>query len=156
LATSGAEVYRAFIHLLIDHNVIEPGPFIEHHGTYIARLEKNSADLVRDKPIMNTALLVLRVFQLLKNRKRGELIELTESLRTYATRYLRHRHTQRTGRFLRLLTSLPACEFNRDLVLKRMQELKHKYPLADAKSRDDGEIIPYDTLEHILLTKLLK
>lgn len=105
---------------------------------------------------MNAALLILRVFQLLKNRRRSEVIQMTESLRTYASKYLRQRQTQRTGRFLRLLASLPACEFRREPVRCKIEQLREKYPDADKLKRDDGEIIPYETLESILVNALLK
>ena len=139
-------LYKAYVFLLIDEGIVPPGPFARSSRIYVAGLESSCKDLVRDKPTTNAALLILKTFHLLRAHKYSEIIASADTMRSYASRYLRNPQTARTGYFLRMLATLPASDFEPKAAFLRGKSLLSKATSLDPHIRDDAEIIPYEVL----------
>lgn len=144
-------LYKAYVFVLIDEGLMQPGQFARSSRMYPATLEATSEDLVRDKPVTNAALLILKVIHWLRAAKYSEVITVTETLRTYASRYLRNPETARTGRLLRMLATLPASDFDAEKAAARGCSIMQKVKNVPTTPSYDAEIIPYETLWDIVL-----
>lgn len=148
------QLYRAYIMFLIDQEVIAPGPMAGAPRVYAAVLERQYAELMDDKPVGGAAVLVLKVLQWLRAGRYSDIIENTDRIRQHASRYLRNPQTARTGAFMRMLATLPAAEFDPDLVGRRGAAIWERHPEAHSLKHDTAEIIPYEDLWAIVLKML--
>ena len=144
-------MYRAFVLLLIDEGMVEPGPYAGAPRIYAGTLQSTCKDLVAGKPHANAAIQILKVFQWLRARRYSELVNAVGALRSYADRHLNDDQTARTFMFFRMLATIVAADFDADEARKRGNAVWMRHPIAHTLIRDDVEIIPYDDLWEMAL-----
>lgn len=103
----------------------------------------------KDKRGHNTNILILQVLFLLKKKKFAVIVDKVESLRQYASKYLRKENTFRTSCFIKMLCQLPAGNFHSVNVQRRTKNYHEKMmalPKEQARMDVDVEIVPYEVL----------
>jgi hypothetical protein len=111
----------------------------------------------KDKRGMNISILILQILFLLKDKKYGEIIDRTDSLKAYTQRYLRQDDTFRSNCFIQMLLTLPECSFHKKAVLRKAEKYWKKLqevPLNIANQSAEIEIVPYETLWGFVLESL--
>lgn len=111
----------------------------------------------KDKQGINISILIIQILFLLHEGKYGEIIDRTESLKTYAHRYLRRDHTFRSNCFIKMLLCLPAASFHKAGVIRKAKkfiELLDSVPIEEANQSPEVEIIPYEMLWEFILESL--
>ncbi len=111
----------------------------------------------KDKYGINITILILHILFLLLDGRYGEIIDRTESLKTYTHRYLRKDHTFRSNCFIKMLMQLPASSFHKEAVVRKAEKYKKKLlsvPLEEANQSVEIEIVPYEMLWEFVLDSL--
>ncbi|MFN7118590.1 MAG: hypothetical protein ACK4TA_17460, partial [Saprospiraceae bacterium] len=111
----------------------------------------------KDKRGANISILVLQILFLLQQQKYGEIIDRTESLKTYMQRYLRQDDTYRSNCFIHMLLTLPDCSFHKKAVLRKAEKYWNKLlevPMSAANQNAEIEIVPYEMLWEFVLESL--
>lgn len=111
----------------------------------------------KDKSGANISIIVLQILFLLQQEKYGEIIDRTESLKTYTQRYLKQDATYRSNCFIHMLLTLPECSFHKKAVLRKSEKYWHKLlevPMSAANQNAEIEIVPYEMLWDFVLESL--
>ena len=110
----------------------------------------------KDKRGHNSNILIIQILHLLKNKKYNDIIDKVESLKQYSWQHLRNDDTLRSACFIKMLCQLPAGNFKKINVTRRvstyyqrMTELPDKY-----KMDIDVEVVPYEVLWEEVLSCL--
>lgn len=111
--------------------------------------------LKKNKVLTNSALVILDVIQSLRRRDFAHVIDRAGELRKYATRYTSNKRTPRTARFMRMLSTIVAADFDPEEAGRRGAAIKIKYADADNVITDDAEVIPYDDLWKLVIQHLV-
>lgn len=121
-----------------------------------AGFKKRLSTLVKDKVQSNTAIIILEIVQAIRMADIPRAIERIDQLQKYVTRYEVGKQAIRTARFMRILSTLIAADFDPDRAEQRAARMISKYQKADELLRDDPEIIPYEDLWKIIIMYLEK
>ena len=111
----------------------------------------------KDKRGSNINILIIQILFLLHRKKRGALIDRTESLKMYVHRHLRNDETFRSNCFIRMLLQLPAANFNKIALERKARPYYEKligHPTNIARQGSEIEIVPYETLWECVLEML--
>ena len=111
----------------------------------------------KDKRGNNINILVLHILFLVQGKRYNEIHDRVESLRVYASRYLRKDDMFRSNCFIRMLMCLPAGYFHKEAVLRKARPFWEKLqtvPYVKADQPIEVEIVPYETLWGITLELL--
>ncbi len=111
----------------------------------------------KDKRGNNINILILHILFLIQGKRYNEIHDRVESLRVYASRYLRKDDTFRSNCFIRLLMCLPSGHFHKAAVLRKAKPFLDKLqsvPYEKADQPIEIEIIPYETLWNIVYEML--
>lgn len=111
----------------------------------------------KDKRGANISIIVLQVLFLLQQKKFGDIIDRTESLKTYTQRYLKQDDTYRSNCFVHMLLTLPECSFHKKGVLRKAEKYWNKLlemPMSAANQNAEIEIVPYEMLWEFILESL--
>jgi hypothetical protein len=149
-------VFRAYFLLLVEEGLVHPGRVKTSPRVYAGTILKSCSDLARDKPLWGAGIFVLQVLQQLKAHNYSAMIDSTDQLRRYASRYLRSTQTSRTGVFFRALASIPIVDFDSVRAQERYVKLTSRHADAWGIDRDDAEIVPYDVLWSIVVSVLAR
>ncbi len=122
-----------------------------------ATFVKSVPAFTKDKRGMNVTILVLQILFLLNEKNSNEVINRTETLKTYTTRYLRNDENFRSNCFIRMLSKISEANFNQ-IALKRrtdnsFEDLKSK-PLEITSQPVETEIVPFEILWDLVLSSL--
>jgi len=147
-------LFRAYMLLLIDEALVEAGPISTTPRVYAGTLQKTCSNLLRDKPGTNAAIFILQIIQWLRAHNYSAVIDATERLRKYASRYLNATQTGRTGVFFRAISYIPVVDFDTTRAQERFDTLRSRHADAWTIDRDDAEIVPYEVLWDIIITAL--
>ena len=147
------KIYAAYVHFFTSigktgavESKFRLGKFLNDLPTYS-----------KDKRGMNINILILQILFLLERKKYNQIIDRTDALKSYSTRYLRQNETYRSNCFIKLLLLLPACHFHPKAVERKAKTLLdnlYKVPISESLQDDDLEIVPYETLWQIVLERL--
>lgn len=112
-------------------------------------------DASRDKEGLNTQLLILQIMISLVQNKYDAIIQRTDALKTYTSKYLRKDQNFRSNCFIKMLIQLPKANFHRAGVERKTETLFNKLSV-ESKSivNDDAdrEFIPFEIIwKHILM-----
>ncbi len=114
-------------------------------GRYLNELPKFS----KDKRGANIHILITQILIALARKKHDFIIDKTEALSRYSSRYLKKDETYRSNCFIHILINLPRGNFHKDSFLhyskKHIKKLKDA-PLNSAKQSSEFEFIPYEVL----------
>ncbi len=111
----------------------------------------------KDKRGANVSIIVLQILFLLQQKKYNEIIDRTDSLKTYTQRYLKQDDTYRSSCFINMLLTLPDCSFHKKAVLRKSEKYWNKLlevPMSAANQNAEIEIVPYEMLWEFVLESL--
>ena len=111
----------------------------------------------KDKRGLNINILIIQVLFHLQRKQYNKIIDQTDALKRYCSRYLRRNDTFRSNCFIKMLLLLPESNFNRIALERKAQSLVQKLssmPINLAKQDHDLEIVPYETLWEAVLELL--
>ncbi|MBC8046996.1 MAG: hypothetical protein H7Y00_09395 [Fimbriimonadaceae bacterium] len=111
----------------------------------------------KDKKGYNVAILVIQVLYMLEKGDHGSIINRSEALSVYCSRYLRKDDAYRSSCFLKMLLTMEKEDFKyertKQMALKFQRKLAEGSP--DGSSHvNDWEIIPYEVLWEKVLNRL--
>ena len=151
------KVYEALISYLIAIKKIKQEYKIDEGNFRLFKFLNDVPTYSKDKQGINITILIIQILFLLQNGKYGEIIDRTESLKTYVHRYLRRDHTFRSNCFIKMLLCLPAASFHKAGVIRKAKkyvDLLKSVPIENANQSPEVEIIEYETLWEFVLESL--
>lgn len=122
-------------------------------GTFLNEVPDSS----KDKEGANANILMLQILIFLVQRKYDQIIQRTDSLKTYTSRYLRKDKNFRSNCFLKMLLQLPAADFHRAGVERKAEYYRKRLfgePANPVHYGVDQEYVPYETLWKYVLQNL--
>ena len=143
-------IYEAYLHFTVVAGLLNPSE--EHAGIKSFRLGRflNEAEIYsKDKSGMNVAIIIFQIIYFMAKGQYGEVVEKSEAIQKYCTRYLKEDHTIRSYNFIRgLLTLAAAGDYDQE---KRQKAETYKAKFMELEDKESGqafqiEIIPYETL----------
>ncbi|MEM9887710.1 MAG: hypothetical protein AAF849_17575 [Bacteroidota bacterium] len=149
-------IYEGYLHVLMFFGRLQFSADFEQR---VIRLQKflNSVPLAqRDKQGMNIAIRIYWILISIHQRKYIEVIEKSEALQKYISRYLKEEGYERTRVFLKMLIYLCRSNYDYDLAKNKIDKLQ--VALRSSKKQRYGEekvveIIPYEYLWNMLLSR---
>ncbi|MCB9233111.1 MAG: hypothetical protein H6581_15750 [Bacteroidia bacterium] len=112
----------------------------------------------RDKRGLNVAILILQILFLLDRKDFNGIINRTEALKVYCSRYLRSDENYRSNCFLKMMLAMEKKNFNLDQTRKIARKYYNKLESTrfhyEHGSRSEIEIVPYEHLWNLILNKL--
>lgn len=151
------KIYEAFLHFLIAIGKINRVRENDRHNFRLSKFLNEVPKFSKDKEGVNIQILIIQILFLLYQQKYGQIIDRTESLKTYVHRYLRRDGTFRSNCFIKMLLCLPAASFHKAGVARKAKkyiELLDSVPIQEANQSPEVEIIPYKTLWGFVLESL--
>ena len=149
-------INEAYVYYFISAGIIEVGEDDPIKKFRLSRFLNEVPTFSKDKQGNNITILILQVLFLLLQQQYGKIIDRVESLRTYTHRYLRRDETFRSNCFIKMLTVLPAANFNKTAVMRRSKKYWEKLQTVGIINNQSAEleIIPYETLWQFVLESL--
>lgn len=148
-------IYEAYLHFLGETDLLKPA---EKEGCMenfrLGRFLNEAVIYTKDKAGMNVAIIVFQLIYLLAKREYGKVIDKSEAISKYCSRYLNEEHTIRSYYFIRaLLTLASAGDYNEE---KRKKAASYRAKFAGAGEAGvvqtfQIEIIPYEKLWDIVI-----
>ncbi|PHN00980.1 hypothetical protein [Flavilitoribacter nigricans] len=151
------KVHEALINYLIAIKKVEINKNDDSTNFRLSKFINNVPTYSKDKQGVNISILIIQILFLLQNGKYEEIIDRTESLKTYVHRYLRRDHTFRSNCFIKMLLCLPAASFHKAGVTRKAKkyiDLLKSVPIEKANQSPEVEIIPYEMLWEFVLESL--
>jgi tetratricopeptide (TPR) repeat protein len=151
------KIYEAFLFYLLEINKIDKDNSILNSSFRISKFLNEVPNYSKDKQGINIPILIIQILFLLHQQKYDEIIDRTESLKTYVHRYLRRDGTFRSNCFIKMLLCLPSASFHKAGVIRRAKkyvDLLQSVPIGEANQSPEVEIIPYETLWEFVLESL--
>ena len=112
----------------------------------------------KDKRGLNVAILILQILFLLDRKDFNGIISRTEALKVYCSRYLRSDENYRSNCFLKMMLALEKKNFDLEQTNKVAKKWVNKLESSrfhyEHGSRSEIEIIPYEHLWQLILSKL--
>jgi hypothetical protein len=151
-------LYRAYLHLLIDMGKIQPDPEDNQFTSFrINRFLNDMPVYAKDKRGMNIAILTAQILFYIQQRKYDTAIDRMDAIKKYCSRYLFKADTLRSYYFIKLLLAIPQGSFHQHAVMRHAEphlkklesistEISHQYHKI--------EIIPYEALWQLTLASL--
>jgi len=151
-------IFEAYVNFLVRAGEIKPKPEWPQLPKFrFAKFFNNVPSYSRNKMGMNIPILVLQALYFIVEKKFGEVIDRTEALERYCSRYLRNDENLRNNCFFKLLLITTQGQFHR-LAVERKSGATFSRMISDEarlKSQgNDTEIIPYEYLWKVLLNHL--
>ncbi len=111
----------------------------------------------KDKKGYNVAILVIQILYMLEKGDYTGIINRSEALNVYCSRYLRKDDTYRSSCFLKMLLTMEKEDFNYDRTKQMAQKFYRKMAEGDQEGNNtvyEWEIIPYEALWEKVLNRL--
>jgi tetratricopeptide (TPR) repeat protein len=151
-------LYRAYLHLLIDLEKVQAEPMDKQFTSFrINRFLNNMPLYSKDKRGMNIAILIVQILFYIQKGKYDTAIDRMEAIEKYCSRYLFKADTMRSYFFIKLLLVIPQASFHRKAVMRyATTHLKKLTAISSEVSHQYHkiEIIPYETLWELTLSSL--
>ena len=151
-------ILEAYINILILSGKIDPEKM---QGTLpefkLSKFVNNVPSYSKDKQGMNIQILILQVLYFIINRQYSKVMDRTDALSRYGSRYLMNNENLRNNCFFKLLLTANKCEFHRAATLRKGNKTYQKMVSPEAKRlgrANSTEMIRYETLWDIVLTNL--
>ena len=110
----------------------------------------------KDKKGFNVAILVLQILYMLEKGDYTGIINRSEALNVYCSRYLRKDDSFRSNCFLKMLLTMEKEDFKyertRQMAMKFYKKMTEE--VNDENIVHEWEIIPYETLWYMVLNRL--
>lgn len=149
------EIYRAYLHLMIDLGKVQPK---ENDGNFtpfrIQRFLNSIPIYSKDKSGMNIAILIIQVLFYVQKKQYDKIIDRMEAIQAYCKRYLLKPETVRSYYFLKLLLAMPDAGFHPSAIRRHTASDWKKLEAATTAFSQQFhkiEIIPYEWLWELML-----
>lgn len=151
-------LYRAYLHLLIDIEKVQPDADDKQFTSFrINRFLNNMPLYSKDKRGMNIAILIVQILFYVQKGKYDTAIDRMEAIEKYCSRYLFKADTMRSYFFIKLLLVIPQASFHRKAVMRYASTYLKKLKSISTEVSNQYhkiEIIPYETLWELTLSNL--
>ena len=159
LSAAAAEVwkiYEAYLYYLSSNEeLVLPDEDQTLSKFRIYRFLNDTPIFSKDKKGMYIPILIIQILITLKEKKYNQAQENFENIDRFCSRYLRQGETFRSNCFIKMLLSIPACNFHREAVMRKTAKLKKRLESDSNKFiRAEIEIIPYEKLWDYVLESL--
>ncbi|MEM7575349.1 MAG: hypothetical protein AAF433_20750 [Bacteroidota bacterium] len=144
------DIYRAYLHFLVQREDIQPDKKDKHFTTFrINRFLNDKPHFFKDKRGMNVAILIAQILFYLQRGDQDAVVDRMDAIEKYAHRNLYREDSLRSYYMVRLLLTLPKAGFKRSEVLKKAKRSLNK--LAETSGLRSNpvhkmEIIPYEKI----------
>lgn len=150
------KIHGAFLHYLMAIGKLKRSK-VTKDAFKLSKFLNEVPTYSKDKQGTNIQILIVQILFLLQRSKYGDIIDRTESLKTYVHRYLRRDDTFRSNCFIKMLLCLPAASFHKAGVVRKARkyiELLNTVPIEKANQSPEVEILPYEVLWEFVLESL--
>ena len=151
-------ILEAYINLLVLAGRIDPATRRGRLPDFkLYKFVNNVPSYSKDKQGMNIQILIFQVIYFIIQGQLGRIIDRTDALVRYGSRYLMNNENLRNNCFFKLLLTAEKCNFHRAATLRQCAKTYKKMisPQARRLGRANStEIIPYETLWEIVLENL--
>lgn len=115
----------------------------------LAKFMNETPIFSKDKAGLNISILIVQILFLIAKKDYDKLIDKTEAIDKYCSRYLKKDTTIRSYYFIKMLISGPAASFNKEDIITKVKTyydgLKN-HPFEVSNQGHNIEIVPYETL----------
>ena len=151
-------ILEAYVNILILAGKIDPA---NAKGTLpdfkLYKFVNNVPSYSKDKQGMNIQILILQVIYFIIKEQYGRIIDRTDALIRYGSRYLMNNENLRNNCFFKLLLTAEKCNFHRAATVRKSSKTYQKMTSPQAKllgRANSTEIVRYETLWEIVLDNL--
>ncbi len=151
-------IYEVYIQYLIESQDIDQNFILKQRrkSSQLSRFIESTPAYPRDQKMFQLLALIIQVLFLLQRRNFGKATEKIESLKNFISRNIGKEEFVRPIQFIRLLQRLGKARYQPDEIHgteKFLQRLSES-PFSYRGTLNDLEIIPYEKLWEIVLSKL--
>ena len=151
-------ILEAYINLLVLAGQIDPTNMkVKLPDFKLYKFVNNVPSYSKDKQGMNVQILILQVVFFIIEGQYGRIIDRTDALIRYGSRYLMNNENLRNNCFFKLLLTAEKCHFHRAATVRKSGKTYQKMISAKAKKlgrANSTEIIPYEVLWKIVVENL--
>lgn len=149
------KIYEGFVWFLVKAGKVKAsgGKSAFKTGKFLNEVPQFS----KDKRSTNVPVLILQLLHALADGKRDALLDRSEALAKYSSRYLKDDNQFRSNCFIQLLLQIPAGQFHPVAVGRKAEKWVARLaerPVQIADQPFELEIIPYETLWNLTITLL--
>lgn len=148
------KIWEAYVNFLVVAGRIEPKEdWAKLPKFKFARFFNNVPSYSRNKNGMNIPILILQALYFIVEGKYGKVVDRTEALERYCSRYLKDDENLRHNCFFKLLVITVQANFHKGATERKATTVYNR--MINAKERSiDIEIVPYEVLWDIVLEHL--
>lgn len=146
------KIFGAYLYFLIEMGKIKniaKGGKMPLQNFRVGKFLNEVHTFTGDKEGGNISIIIIQVLIFLQRKEYNKLIDRTDAIIRYSSRYLRRDQNFRSNCFLQMLACLPQGDFHparvRQLSKKYVEKLE-SMPLSEAPQSPDLEFIPYEHL----------
>lgn len=148
-------IYEAYLHFLAATGLLQPTKEKDCLEAFrLGRFMNEAVIYSKDKAGMNVAIIIFQLVYLIVKGEYGKVIDKSEAISKYCSRYLNEEHTIRSYYFIRaLLTLASAGDYNEEK-RQKAEAYRPKFALDGAAAVGQTlqiEVIPYDKLWEIVV-----
>ncbi|WP_420458014.1 hypothetical protein [Neolewinella sp.] len=151
-------ILEAYINLLVLAGRIDPSKRKGKLPDFkIYKFVNNVPSYSKNKQGMNIQILIFQVIYFITQKQYGKIIDRTDALARYGTRYLMNNENLRNNCFFKLLLTAEKCHFHRAATVRESSKIYKKMTSPQAKKlgrANSTEIIQYESLWEIVLENL--
>ena len=151
-------ILEAYLNLLVLAKRIDPdGQRKELSDFKLYKFVNNVPSYSKDKQGMNIQILIFQVIYFIIQGQFGKIIDRTDALIRYGSRYLMNNENLRNNCFFKLLLTAEKCNFHRAATVRESSKTYQKMISPEAKKlgrANSTEIVPYEVLWEIVLENL--
>ena len=152
-------IFRAYLYFITTHGLEPKQKELKWGGRFSIHKFLNEVPIYfKDKTGANVAILILQVLWRLDNKDYPGIIKSIDSIKVYQSRYMKGPNTFRSNLFLKMLRMMEKKDFKKENTkqgtLKFLEKLKKSRFAYDNNKSAEFEIIPYELLWEIVLSKL--
>ena len=151
-------ILEAYINLLVLAKRIDPQQQeLKLPDFKLYKFVNNVPSYSKDKQGMNIQILIFQVIYFIIQNQYGRIIDRTDALVRYGSRYLMNNENLRNNCFFKLLLTAEKCNFHRAATVRESAKTYKKMTSPQAKRlgrANSTEIVPYEVLWEIVLENL--
>ena len=151
-------ILEAYINLLVLAKRIDPTQQERELPDFkLYKFVNNVPSYSKDKQGMNIQILIFQAIYFIIQNQYGRIIDRTDALVRYGSRYLMNNENLRNNCFFKLLLTAEKCNFHRAATVRESAKTYKKMTSPQAKKlgrANSTEIVPYEVLWDIVLENL--
>jgi hypothetical protein len=143
-------IYEAYLYFIVEAGLLDPAEeYSEIKSFRLGRFLNETEIFSKDKSGMNVAIIIFQIIYFMVKGQYGKVVDKSEGIQKYCTRYLKEEHTARSYHFIRGLLAIAAAgDYGSE---KREKAESYKDQFTSLQDKETGqtfqiEIIPYETL----------